>query len=88
MAIVTEQRVAPLTAGDQLTRDEFLRRWEADPNIKLAELIEGTVYAPFRNAIEHGDMVGGVADWLSTYHIATAGTAGGRSTTLLMLDDA
>ncbi|HEX7377041.1 MAG TPA: hypothetical protein VF278_08010 [Pirellulales bacterium] len=41
MAIVIEQPVAPLRAGDNLTRDEFLRRWQAAPSIKSAELIGG-----------------------------------------------
>jgi hypothetical protein len=54
MAIITEQRVAPLSMGDQLTREEFLRRWEAEPSIKLAELIKGTVYMPSLVSVEHG----------------------------------
>ncbi|HVA50267.1 MAG TPA: Uma2 family endonuclease [Pirellulales bacterium] len=87
MAIVTEQRVAPLMAGDQLTRDEFLRRWEADPSIKLAELIEGTVYMPSPVSAEHGDMDGDVGGWLSTYKAATPRTASGRNTTSFLLDD-
>ena len=35
---------SPLHDGDRLTRDEFLRRWEAMPNLKHAELIDGVVY--------------------------------------------
>src|SRR5262245_32577312 len=35
------RKVPPLAAGDQLTREDFLRRWEADPKIKIAELIGG-----------------------------------------------
>jgi hypothetical protein len=31
----------PLVAGDRLTRDEFLRRWEEMPDLKKAELIGG-----------------------------------------------
>ena len=34
----------PLQAGDRLTRDEFERRYEAMPQLKKAELIEGVVY--------------------------------------------
>ena len=30
-----EQEIPMLVAGDRLTRDEFLRRWEAMPNVKL-----------------------------------------------------
>lgn len=35
--------VPPLENGDRLTRDEFMRRYEAMPNVK-AELIKGIVY--------------------------------------------
>ena len=34
----------PLEQGDRLTRDEFERRYDAMPNLKKAELIEGVVY--------------------------------------------
>ena len=36
----------PLREGDRLTREEFLRRWEAMPDLKWAELIDGIVYMP------------------------------------------
>lgn len=45
MASVSED-IAPLVAGDKLTREEFLRRWEAMPELKRAELIGGIVYIP------------------------------------------
>jgi Uma2 family endonuclease len=35
-----------LEAGDRLSRDEFERRYERMPDLKKAELIEGTVYMP------------------------------------------
>jgi hypothetical protein len=37
----------PLRDGDRLTSGEFLRRWEAMPDLKHAELIDGVVYRPF-----------------------------------------
>jgi Uma2 family endonuclease len=43
---IVEQGVPPLEAGDHLTRAEFLRRWEAHPEIKKAELIGGIVFMP------------------------------------------
>lgn len=33
-----------LRSGDKMSRDEFLRRWEAMPDLKRAELIGGVVY--------------------------------------------
>ena len=38
--------IPPLENGDRLTRDEFMRRYEAMPGLKKAELIEGVVYVP------------------------------------------
>ncbi|HEV3006739.1 MAG TPA: Uma2 family endonuclease [Pirellulales bacterium] len=87
MAIVTEQRVPPLMAGDKLTRDEFLRRWGAEPGIKLAELIGGTVYMPSPVSVEHGGTDGDVGGWLSTYKAFTPGTASERNSTAFMLGD-
>jgi hypothetical protein len=45
MAII-EQQIEPLHPGDYLCRDEFLRRWEAMPSLRKAELIGGIVYMP------------------------------------------
>ena len=44
-----------LENGDRLTRAEFERRYEAMPDIKKAELIEGEVYlgSPVRHR-QHG----------------------------------
>jgi hypothetical protein len=42
----TDVRVLPLEHGDRLTVEEFERRYEAMPEVKKAELIEGVVYTP------------------------------------------
>ena len=39
-----QELVPPLENGDSLGADEFMRRYEAMPEVKKAELIEGTVY--------------------------------------------
>ena len=39
-----EMQVPPLENGDHLSAQEFMRRYEATPEIKKAELIEGVVY--------------------------------------------
>jgi Uma2 family endonuclease len=88
MAIVIDERVPPLTAGDKLTREEFLRRWEAQPRIKLAELIGGIVYMPSPVSIEHGDMDRRIGTWLGVYQAATPGTESGHNATAFVLDDA
>jgi hypothetical protein len=87
MAIVTEQRVPPLRAGDQLTREEFLLRWEANPGLKLAELIGGTVYMPSPASVEHGKMERWISAWLGLYQSATPGTDGENNTTSFMLEE-
>ena len=87
MSTAIEQRVPPLVAGDKLTRAEFLRRWEADPEIKKAELIGGIVYMPSPVSTEHGDMELDVGTWLGMYKAGTPGTAGGHNTTSFILED-
>ena len=73
------REIPPLENGDQLTRDEFERRWEAMPHLKKAELIEGTVYMPpaalshdFHSA-PHFDLI----TMLGVYRLATPGVVGG-----------
>ena len=40
------RKLLPLENGDRLTSAEFLRRYEAMPEIQIAELIEGRVHMP------------------------------------------
>ena len=65
----------PLENGDRLPAREFLRRYEAMPGIKKAELIEGMVYlgSPVRMSLP-AEPDGLVHAWLSHYAIPTAGT--------------
>jgi hypothetical protein len=52
-----EQKVVvpPLRPGDHLTALEFMRRYEAMPEVNKAELIEGKVYMPSPVSFEeHG----------------------------------
>ncbi|NET38108.1 MAG: Uma2 family endonuclease [Cyanothece sp. SIO1E1] len=66
--------VPPLENGDRLTRDEFERRYQAMPEIKKAELIEGIVCmaSPLR-AKSHGKPHARVMTWLGIYEAATSG---------------
>jgi Uma2 family endonuclease len=75
--------VPALEAGDHLTRDEFERRYDAMPNVKKAELIEGVVYMPSpvrlgRHAAPHFDLI----TWLGVYRAGTPGVAGGDNVTV------
>lgn len=72
-----------LESGDHLTRAEFERRYEAMPNLKKAELIEGVVYvgSPVRIDV-HAQPHGGVLAWLVTYSVATPHTQWGDNATV------
>ncbi len=64
----------PLREGDRLTRDEFLRRWEAMPDLKSAELIGGIVHMPSPVSIVHSDYHSRMSAWLVYYVTATRGS--------------
>jgi len=73
----------PLENGDRLTRVEFVRRYNAMPDLKKAELIEGIVYmaSPVRNSL-HGRPHSDLNGWLYNYRIATPGTETSDNPTL------
>lgn len=61
--------IPPLEPGDELHHGEFLRRFEAMPNLKKAELIRGLVFpmaspVSLKNHAEPDSLLGG---WLFTY---------------------
>jgi Uma2 family endonuclease len=74
--------IPPLESGDKLTRAVFERRYDAMPNRKKAELIEGSVYmAPLRfesHAKPHALIIG----WLATYYAETPGIHLGDNATV------
>ena len=77
------ERVAPLVAGDRLTRAEFERRYGATAEVKKAELIEGVVYMPSPvshrgHASPHFRLI----TWLGIYEAATPGVEGGDNATI------
>jgi len=82
-----EDKVPPLAAGDNLSREEFLRRWEQHPEIKFAELIGGIVYMPSPLYVDHSDMDSLVGSWLGWYAAYTPGTKSSNNATALMLKD-
>lgn len=75
--------IPPLENGDNLSRTEFERRYQAHPEIKKAELIERTVYisSPVRvrkHGVPHSDII----SWLGTYRAATPGVNQADNATL------
>lgn len=85
----TTGAIPPLESGDRLTRAEFERRYEAQPEIKKAELIEGIVYvaSPVR-VRRHGAPHSNIIGWLTVYQAATPGVnVADNSTLRLDLDN-
>lgn len=74
----------PLEPGDRLTAAEFMRRYEAMPHIKKAELIEGVVYMPSPVRVSHAAAHGRLMIWLGTYSAATPGVQLADNATLRM----
>ena len=83
MAVI-ERTTKPLVDGERLTVDEFLRRWEEQPDLKLAELIEGVVYLPSPVGSAHGSHHFLTAGWLMHYSAGAQGCGGGAEGTWLM----
>ena len=70
--------ILPLENGDRLTRAEFEQRYDAMPELKKAELIDGEVYMPSpvrfgRHSHPHTRLV----TWLGNYETDTPGVQAG-----------
>jgi hypothetical protein len=71
------EAIPPLVDGEHLTRDEFERRYDAMPDLKKAELIEGVVHMPSPGRfVRHSNPQSRLVGWLWVY---TAGTPGVES---------
>lgn len=58
----------PLESGDRLSADEFHRRYEAMPNLRHAELIEGIVYLPSPTRYSYHDSQAAlIRGWAALY---------------------
>ena len=86
MATVTEaapverqvETIPKLENGDHLTRDEFERRYDAMPDLKKAELIEGVVYMPSPvGYLKHSQSHSDLGWWLASYKVGTPGVQSG-----------
>jgi Uma2 family endonuclease len=76
-------KTPPLENGDQLSRQEFERRYQNLSEIKKAELIEGIVYisSPVR-VQSHGEPHSDILTWLGVYKAATIGVMSADNTTV------
>ena len=83
-----EKQTPLLVEGERLSRDEFMRRWEAMPNLTRAELIKGVVHMPSPTSMGHGYSDFDIGTWLGVYAAHTTGTKGSHASTSFMLGDA
>lgn len=81
---ILEMAESQLVPGDFLSREEFLRRWEASPKIKFAELIRRVVYMPPPVSMTHRRPYFILVTWMGVYAAATPGCRGCTNTTWLM----
>ena len=79
------ERIPLLHQGDHLTAEEFMRRYEAMPEVKKAELIQGVVYMPSPVTIDdHGGQHFDLITWLGIYRAFTPGVQKGDNSTVLL----
>ena len=80
--------VPALEPGDRLTAAEFERRYDAMPELKKAELIEGFVYmpSPIRYR-QHGRPELMLGTWLAHYELRTPGVAAVTNATVRLDQD-
>ena len=77
--------ILPLLTGMRLDASEFLARWEALPDLKNAELIEGIVYVSSHVGLTHGCTDSSVIAWLRQYANGTKGCQSGNNGTCRLL---
>ena len=85
--ITHQSKTLPLENGDRLSRVEFERRYQAMPEVKKAELIEGRVYMASPVRIIHGQPHAYIMTWLGVYCAATPGTQFADNTTVRLDTD-
>jgi Uma2 family endonuclease len=81
-------KARPLENGERLEANEFLRRYDAMPNLKKAELIQGIVYmgSPVR-AAQHGMPDALIQAWLGLYTTYSPGVDHALNSTVILSDE-
>ncbi len=78
---VPKAEIPPLEQGDKLSRAEFERRYDAMPQLKKAELIEGEVIMPSPVRLNHhGRPHFRLITWMGIYEGSTPGVIGADNT--------
>ena len=85
---VTPPKARPLDNGDRLTAAEFLRRYEAAPDVRKAQLIEGIVHMPSPvRFTAHAQPDSLIQLWLGIYALEHPGLEAIPNATLLLDTD-
>jgi Uma2 family endonuclease len=75
--------IPPLENGDRLSATEFMRRYEATPDLRGVQLIEGIVYMPPPiRFIHHGQPDNLLQTFVGVYAAATPGVAAASGSTV------
>jgi len=77
-----------LFTGMRMEREEFMRRWEALPDLKNAELVEGIVFVSSPVGWDHGSLDSHMIFWLKSYAAHVAGIEVANNTTCYLLESA
>lgn len=80
--VATMPFLPPLETGDCLSRAEFERRYNAMPDIKKAELVEGVVYMGSPVGELHSDAQVMILTWLGVYMAHTSSVQAGDNRTV------
>ena len=70
--------------GDRMSLEEFIERWEQMPDLKFAELIDGTVYMPSPVSKEHMRLDSRLQALCGSYCFRTTGVESGTNGTWLL----
>lgn len=82
------QILPPLESGDRLSAHEFLRRYEAMPELKRVQLIDGVVFMPSPIRLQqHAHPHSVLQTWLGVYAANTPGVQAGANATVRLGPD-
>jgi Uma2 family endonuclease len=85
--VIKTPALEPLRDGERLNAAEFFARYEAMPDVKKCELIQGVVYMGSPVSVDHSEPHGSLAGWLGAYRFVTPGLALGDNGTVRLGDD-
>ena len=81
------ETIPRLRNGDRLNRFEFARRYDADPDVTRAELIEGIVYVSSPVSLTHHAQPNSeLVTWLGVFAASTAGAVRGGDNATVRFD--